>query len=206
MSRQDKSFVSGYIFKLIVGLALMFGGMYVSVNFQPEFLRKLADQGLPIDLGKTVSYIGVLLILFPVIKQFFIDPLSTAITNRTVELEKTFSEAENLRAQMDALKADYEQRLAATEAEARETIQKQIHEAQELRGELMAEAASKADELVKKAQQEIEQEKVRALSELRVRAIDMTLVAAEKLIGENMDSDKNRKLVGEFIDKVEVNN
>lgn len=204
MSDTPKPTIGAFLAKTVIGVLLMVGGMYVSLNWHPGFIQKLNDQGIPLDPGKTVAFMGVLLILFPVIQFFFLNGLSDAITGRTIELEKTFSEAEDLRAQMDAMKAEYEQRLTATEAEARETIQKQIHEAQELRQQLMAEASAKADELVKKASEEIEQEKQRVLGELRMRAIDMTLVAAEKLIGENMDSDKNRKLVGEFIDKVEV--
>jgi F-type H+-transporting ATPase subunit b len=160
--------------------------------------------GLGLDLGKTVINIGFFLVFVQVINIYFYQPLSQAMRERESELEKTFTEAETLRAEMDSMKAEYEQRLATTEAEARETIERQIHEAQELRKQLMAEAEAKADELVKKAEAEIEQEKQRVLGDLRIRAIDLTLVAAEKLIGENMDSDKNRKLVGEFIDKVEV--
>jgi F0F1-type ATP synthase membrane subunit b/b' len=34
--------------------------------------------------------------------------------------------------------------------------------------------------------------------------VDLALSAAEKVIGENMNSDRNRKLVEDFINKVEV--
>ena len=69
---------------------------------------------------------------------------------------------------------------------------------------LKSEAAAKADELVKKAQQEIEQEKQRVIGDLRLAVVDLTLAATEKLIGENMDDARNRRLVGEFIAKVEA--
>jgi len=182
----------------------MVGGTWVSYNFHPEFYKKLEHQGIFLDLGKTVAYIGVFLILFPVLKSFFFDALTDAIKGRTSELEKTFSEAENLRAEMTRLRQDYEQKIQATEAEAREQIQAQIREAQELRQQLMAEASAKAEQLLAAAQQEIEAEKHRVLTELRLRAVDMTITAAEKLIGENMDTERNRKLVDEFIEKVEV--
>ncbi len=182
----------------------MVGGTYVSANFHPEFYEKLEHQGIFLDLGKTVATIGVFMILFPVLKHFFFNALTDAIKGRTSELEQTFSEAENLRTEMTQLRHDYELKIQATEAEAREMIQSQIREAQELRQQLMAEASAKAEEMLTRAQQEIEQEKNKVLTELRLRAVDMTISATEKLIGANMDTDRNRKLVDEFIEKVEV--
>lgn len=160
--------------------------------------------GLGLDLGKTIVNIGFFLFWIQIIKGFFYQPLVEAMRDRESELESTFSEAEDLRHKMTAMKSEYEGRLQATEAEAREMIQSQIREAQELRQQLMAEASAKAEEMLTRAQQEIEQEKNKVLTELRLRAVDMTISATEKLIGANMDTDRNRKLVDEFIEKVEV--
>lgn len=189
---------------IIIGLALMLGGTYVSVKVPIPALEQFAKQGVPIDLGQTIAAIGVLLFLFPVINTFFVGPLSTAINSRTTDLEKTFSEAEDLRSEMKQMKSDYEQRLAATEADAREKIQAQIKEAQQLRQTLMAESAEKADQYLKKAMEEIDQERNRLMTELRISVVDLTLKATEKVIGENLDSAKNRKLISEFIDQMEV--
>lgn len=197
---------SNFWVRTLIGAVLMVGGTYVSYNFHPAFYEKLAHQGIFLDLGKTVAYIGVFLILFPLLKSFFFDALTSAIQGRTAELEKTFSEAENLRAEMAQLRKDYEQKIQATEAEARELIQSQIREAQELRQQLMDEANAKAEEMLARARQEIEAEKHQVLTELRLRAVEMTISAAEKLIGENLDSERNRKLVDEFIQKVEAAN
>ncbi|MBV6457623.1 MAG: ATP synthase subunit b, sodium ion specific [Fimbriimonadaceae bacterium] len=182
----------------------MVAGMWVSKNWHPDFYATLEQQGIPLDLGKTVAVMGVFLILWPIMNTFFIKPLNEAIDDRTRSLEQTFSEAETLRTDMTSLRSDYDRRLAATEAEAREQIQAQIREAQNLRQTLMAEASAKADELVSRAQQEIESEKAKVIVELRTSVVDMSLAAAEKVVGENMDNDRNRRLVQEFIDRVEV--
>ena len=160
--------------------------------------------GLQLDLGMTVTNIGVFLIFIPVINMYFYVPLKEAMDSRNQELESTFTEAEQLRTQMRTMKTDYEARLMKTEAEAREQIQNQIKEAQNLKQQLMSEAAERADALVRHAQVEIEQEKKNAILTIRTHVVDLTLAAAEKVIGENMDSDKNRRLVAEFIDTVEV--
>lgn len=202
MSTETKS--SSPIPGIIIGIAAMVGGTYLAGQPPMPFIEGLAKQGIPLNPGETIAVIGVFLILFPVIKFFFINPLSEAINHRTTELEKTFSEAEDLRTEMTKMKTEYEQRLAATEADARAQIQAQIKEAQNLRQTLMGEAASKADELMRKATEDIESERNRVLNDIRVHVVDLTLKATEKVLGENMDSDKNRRLITDFIDKVEV--
>jgi F-type H+-transporting ATPase subunit b len=194
---------------LVVGIAAMLGGMWVSQQYfgeEPkiELFANLAKQGLPLDLGKTLAVIGVFLIMFPLVKMFYIQPLGDAIQERNSALEQTFADAEDLRSEMTKMKSDYEQRLVATEANAREQIQAQIKEAQTLRQSLMAEATQKADELLGRATEEIRMEKERALTDLRIHVTDLTLAATEKLLGENVDNDRNRRLVDEFINKVEV--
>jgi F-type H+-transporting ATPase subunit b len=204
MSTEKKSSSGSVFLAFIVGVILMVGGTYVSLKVHIEFIENLGKQGILIDPGKTIAVIGVFLILFPVIKTFYLNPLSDAINQRNSDLERTFAEAENLRTQMTQMKTDYEQRLTATEAQAREQIQAQIKEAQDLRTQLMHEAAGKAEEMVKRAQEEIENEKRKVIGELRLEVVNLTLSATEKILGENMNSERNRKLVEDFISTVEA--
>lgn len=192
----------------VVGAILMVGGTMISLQ-NPSFMKwedGLAEQGIPIDLGASVAVIGVFLILFKVLDIFFFTPLHDAIDGRTTELENTFSEAENLRTEMAQLKSDYEKRLADTEASAREQIQAQIKEAQDLKKTLMADAQTQADAYKKSAMEEIDSEKNKILSELRIHVADLSLKATEKILNANIDQERNRKLVDEFLDTVEVKN
>jgi F-type H+-transporting ATPase subunit b len=206
MSHNENSKSVPYIVKLIVGILFMVGGVYLSQNADQylPFQHGLAEKGIPIDLGITLAVIGVLLIVFPIIQMFYLNPLMNAIGERNSELERTFSEAENLRSEMTRMRNEYEQRIASTEAAAREQIQAQIKEAQQLRQSLMTEATARADEMVRQAQETIEGEKQRVLTQLRLEVVNLTLTATEKVLGENMDSEKNRRLVQDFISKVEV--
>jgi len=207
MSNEQKSSGSPIV-GIIIGAVLMVGGTYLSLNAKAlgvgGIQETLEGQGIPLDFGKTIGTIGVFLILFPVIKSFFIKPLQDAIQERNSDLERTFTEAENLRTEMERMKSDYDRRLAESEANAREQSQSQIREAQNLRSSLMAEAATRADALVQQATAEIEAEKLKVLVELRTHVVDLALAAAEKVVGENMDSERNRRLVDDYINSVEV--
>ena len=58
--------------------------------------------------------------------------------------------------------------------------------------------------MIKKAQEEIRAERDKALVNLRVHVAKVSMLAAEKIIGENMDTDRNRRLVDEFVSNVAV--
>ena len=204
MSTEKKSPFIRWIPKLIIGVSMMIGGMYVSINVHLEFVEAVKGMGIPLDIGKTIATIGVFLIVFPLIESFYLNPLKESITNRTKALQQTFEEAENMRAEMDATKEEYEARLAETEASAREQIQAEIKKAQELRKTIQAEASEKADELLAKAREEIASERDRALVDMRVHVATLSFQATEMILEENMNNERNRKLIDDFIDQVEV--
>ncbi|MBL8041165.1 MAG: F0F1 ATP synthase subunit B [Chthonomonas sp.] len=192
------------LISIVIGAVLMLAGMWMYKNVDMPFLHTLAEQGVPLNPGKTVATIGVLMILFKVIESFFVAPLGEAINNRTQELEGTFTEAESLRNEMTKMKSDYESKLAETEAAARAQIQEEIRKAQDMRQELVADATAKADELKKKAMDEIAAERDRVVTGLRVQTVNLALNATQKVLGGNIDEARNRQLIEEFIDKAEV--
>jgi F-type H+-transporting ATPase subunit b len=151
-----------------------------------------------------VAAIGVFLILFPVIKSFFLKPLQEAIDQRTHSLESTFADAENLRAEMAQMKSDYEKRIIQTEEDARNQIQSQIKEAQDLRTQMVNEANARVEEMQRKAREEMEAERNKVLAEVRLHVADLSLQATEKLLNENVDNERNRRLIDEFIATAEV--
>jgi len=204
MSSHDKPTTGSSPLNYVFGLIFMFGGTFLSVKNIIPITDVLREKGLDLDLGMTIATIGVFLILLPIIKSFFITPLADAITHRNQELERTFSDAETLRSDMQKLRDGYEKQLAESEAKARVQIEAQIKEAQALRQTLVSEATAKADDLLNKAAAEIESEKIKAIMDIRLHVVDLTLAASEKILGQSVDNDVNRRLISEFIDRVEV--
>jgi F-type H+-transporting ATPase subunit b len=186
---------------VILGVILIVVG--VAIQTQP-WTRPEMFKGLDLDFSKVVVNAGVFLIFVQVLNIYFYAPLKEAMDERNGQLEKTFTEAEELRDSMTALKSNYERRLADTESQARAQIESQIKEAQSLRQTLVSEAAAKADDLVRQATAEIEAEKIKAITDIRLHVVDLTLSATEKILGQTVDAEINKRLVAEFIDRVEV--
>ncbi len=181
---------------VIVGIVLIVIGATVLANAVAPFLD--------LNFGQVVVNLGAFLVMWPVLNQFFVTPLMEAIGSRNSELEQTFSEAESLRTRMETMRSEYEARLQATEAQAREQIQAQVREAQALGQQLKSEAAERYDQMILQAEQQIAIERNRVLTDLRLTVAELTLQATEKVLGENMDTERDRRLVDEFLDKAEV--
>ncbi|MCU0317264.1 MAG: F0F1 ATP synthase subunit B [Fimbriimonadaceae bacterium] len=187
---------------VLFAIAIFLQTLPFNEQLAKQELIKLFDINIPVIVGT----IGLVFLLWAAVETFYTSPLWKIINERNNAIEKTFSEAEDLRKEMSQMKSDYEQRLASTEAKAREEIQASIREAQELRKTLMADAQAKADDMVRQAQEQIEAERVRALTDIRVHVANLSLQATEKILAENMDNERNRKLIDDFLSKVEAKN
>jgi F-type H+-transporting ATPase subunit b len=103
---------------------------------------------------------------------------------------------------MQKTRAEYEQRLASIEAQAREQIQAAVKEAQELRGNILADAQKQAQATLEKGRTDAEREREIAFLEMRKQIVDLTLRAAGKVIDETLDTRKQQAIVDEFIGSV----
>ena len=70
----------------------------------------------------------------------------------------------------------------------------------------MEKTLQEQQQLLERARRDIEAERDRAIAELRREAVELSLAAASKLIGERLDSETDRKLVAEYLSRVDVPN
>jgi len=141
------------------------------------------------------------LIVFAILWKFFFTPVGAVLDTRRNDIAATYDQLEADKREMSALRTDYEQRLANIEAEAREKIQTAIKEAQATRDQIVTEAQLRSRELVTRAESEAERERQQAMITMRQQIVDLALNAATKVIGENLDDTRNRRLVDDFIAK-----
>ncbi len=145
-----------------------------------------------------VNFLGFGLLWFTASKMVF-TPIGKVIEERQADIQKTYDQLDADQRQMQALKADYEARLAAVEAEGRERITNMIKEAQATRDSVLSDANGRAHELISRAEAEVEREKEQAMITIRTQVADLAIGAAERVIGDNLNETRARKLVDEFI-------
>ena len=102
---------------------------------------------LNVDLKLVLVNIIGFVILLVVAKKMVFDPIGKVVTERDSDISGQYDRLESAQREMEALKSDYETRLTAIEAEAREKIQTAIKEAQAARDQILADAKKKADQI-----------------------------------------------------------
>ena len=154
---------------------------------------------LNVDLKLVLVNIIGFVILLVVAKKMVFDPIGKVVTERDSDISGQYDRLESAQREMEALKSDYETRLTAIEAEAREKIQTAIKEAQAARDQILADAKQKSHEIVSKAEAEAERAKEQAMTELRMRIVDIAVGTTRRIIGESLSADRQTALVDEYI-------
>jgi F-type H+-transporting ATPase subunit b len=81
-------------------------------------------------------------------------------------------------------------------------MQEAVKRGESIAGELEANARDKAGQFLERAEGELEREVRTARLQLREKTVDMAIAAAEKIIQEELDDQKHRKLVEDFITRL----
>ena len=126
-------------------------------------------------------------------------PLTRMLSARRERVEQGLADAEQAR--KDRESAETERLAAVQEArrEANEIITRAQKVAQDSRDADIAATKAELERMRERAAADIEAEKQRAITELRSEVADLALQAAGRVVGETMSSDRERRLVQEFL-------
>jgi F-type H+-transporting ATPase subunit b len=122
------------------------------------------------------------------------------------ERERTIREAIEgaKRERMEAEKLLSEQKTAIADArrEAAELVRKNQAEVETARQAALAQAKQDSEALLSNARRTIDEERAKAVAEIRASAVDLAIVAAGKLLDANLDDQKQRQLAEDFLTKL----
>jgi F-type H+-transporting ATPase subunit b len=128
--------------------------------------------------------------------------IGRALDSKIALIRDQLAEAESLRKEAEALKAEYEKKSKSADKDRAALIERAKHEA----GEIVAKARTDAEALIERrtrmAKDKIAAEERAALDQLRSAAADAAARAAAKLIAEHHDAATDSKLVDQAIKEV----
>jgi F-type H+-transporting ATPase subunit b len=141
---------------------------------------------------------------------FFRKTFWVTIVSRAEEREKTIAqqlaEAEKRNTEAKAL-AEEQRKLTSEARSAAQVLLADAKAAGERERTAAVEKAKHEQEaLLERARREIAAERDKAVADLRREAVELALGAASKVIGQRVDSDTDRRLVQEYLARVERNN
>jgi F-type H+-transporting ATPase subunit b len=152
-----------------------------------------------INIPSLLSSLAGFLILWFVLKKFAFGPVLQIIDDRRDSIEAAFKEVDDARAEVSAMKSEYEQSMARINAEAQAKLQEALDQGKALSEQLRAEAEAQREKLLAKTHEDIQREKDKALAELRNEAIDLSFALATKALQGGLDKSVHDKLVADFV-------
>jgi F-type H+-transporting ATPase subunit b len=122
-----------------------------------------------------------------------------ALDSKIALIRDQLAEAEALRKEAEALKAEYQAKAASADKDREALIERARHEA----GDIVAKAKTDAEALIERrtrmAEEKIAAEERTAVEQLRATAAQAAASAAARLIAERHDAGSDAKLVDEAI-------
>ncbi len=154
---------------------------------------------LKIDPGLMIWTIITFVVFLVVLRAAVWKPLLSMLDERERRIRDAMAGAEKARHDAERTLVEYRETLSKAELEVREKIQKATDQAHAEREKIVSESHHHASRLLDDAKAEIQHEKDRAIQELRQTVGDLAIQVASKLLDENMDNVRNRKIVDDFI-------
>ncbi len=165
-----------------------------------------ASGPLTIEFGLMFWTIVVFVLLLLILKRFAYPALLGAVEARERALQQQLDEAERNRAESAALLAEHKKLLAEARTQAHGLLVEARTTAEKERALAMEKTLQEQQQLLERARRDIIAERDRAITELRREAVDLSLAAASRLIGERLTSESDRKLVQDYLAGLESRN
>jgi F-type H+-transporting ATPase subunit b len=122
--------------------------------------------------------------------------------SRENEIKRNITQAEEMRVEAEASRAQLQEALNDARKEAQEIVNNAVKVGEETKNQIISEAKDSAAKLMQKAQEEIQREKEQALAEIRNEVANLAVLAAGKIIGKTITADDHKKLVDQYIQGV----
>ena len=138
----------------------------------------------------------VFTLLVLLLKKFAWKPILSAVDERNQSIKNSLAQAEKARDEMSELTANNEKIIAQAKVD-RDVI---LKEARDMKNEIISEAKDKAskeaEKLVSTAKEQILNEKMKAITELKNHVADLSIEMAEKILSSELsDVAKQKELV-----------
>jgi len=160
---------------------------------------------ISVNLWDILISLANLLIMFLIVKKFLFKPVVKVMNTRQEQVDKIYSDAETDRAAADAMKQEYEARLASARDEADQLVRTAVQTAQRRSDAIVAEAAGQASHLKQKAEMEIAMEKRQMLEGVQSEISDLAVSIASKIVEREVKQQDHDAFVDEFIRNVGEN-
>lgn len=150
---------------------------------------------VPAIIAQTVNF----LILFFLLRAFLFKPILKMLDDRRERIAEGLNAAETARAEAAQAQVKTEELMVEARRQSQEAVANAQNIATRIQTEAREQAAADREATIERARAEIQQERDRAIAELRGEFASITVQAAERIIGESLDADAHRRIIDETL-------
>ena len=157
---------------------------------------------ITLDGWTFLAQICNLMIQLVIFKKFLLKPIKQVIADRKAKADSEIADAQKLRTEAEAMKAEYEQNLQNARTEANQIVAAAQKTAAARSEELVGEARAQAAALKQKAEADIAQERKKAVNEVKDEIGGIAMEIASKVVEREISEKDHKDLIDEFIKNV----
>lgn len=155
--------------------------------------------GLGLNFGLIVAYLINFVILIVALRAFAYKPVLAMLERRKQEIAEGLNAANKVREEAEQERARFESELQKARQASQEEASQIAKATAEMRENILAEAREEAEAIKVRARAEIEAEREAMYVEIRRQMADLTVSLTRRVIGQSLDEQKQRDLVGQFL-------
>jgi F-type H+-transporting ATPase subunit b len=157
---------------------------------------------ITLDGWTFLAQICNLMIQLVIFKKFLLKPIKQVIADRKAKADSEIADAQKLRTEAEAMKAEYEQNLQNARTEANQIVTAAQKTATARSEEIVDEARAQAAALKQKAEADIAQERKKAVNEVKDEIGGIAMEIASKVVEREISEKDHKDLIDEFIKNV----
>lgn len=161
---------------------------------------------LDVNPGLIIWTIVTFVCLLFVLTKLAWKPMLKSLNDRENFIKDSLEKAELAQKEAEKLLEENNANLARAEEDAQKVIAQGREYAEKLKAQIVDESKAEAKKMVDAATADIERKNLEAFNKLKDEIAEIAVQSAEKIILENLDSEKQKHIVNKFIEDLAKKN
>ena len=150
---------------------------------------------VPVLVAQMVNFFLLLVLL----RIFLYKPILKMLDKRAQRIREGVEAADESKERASAAEQEVAKQLAASREQGQALIAQAQEAGNRIQEEARSQAHQEAETMLERARTEIQLERDQAIAELRGEFADLTVSAAEKVIGQSLDRQAHQRLIDEVL-------
>ena len=142
--------------------------------------------------------VNISLLIF-ILWQFAYKPVLNLMNDRKQKIQESLDYAEKVKRDAADQQKEFEAKLEQTRRETQAASAAAAQVGEKEREVILAQAHEDARKLVEQAKEQIEYERKQMMSDLREEVVQLSLLAAQKVVSQSLDDQAHRRLITDFL-------